>query len=330
MDLSLLFDFVGIRSFLITTFLFLFIYKCCLKTWNYFSERNIKFVRGLPLLGAQYRALVGIEPWSTSLERLYNAYPNEKISGSLEVLGIPAYTIRDPELIKQMGIKDFEHFMNHQFRIHETSDTMMGRALIFMTDQKWKNTRATLSPAFTGSKLRLMFHLIEEVCDRFEEYLQKDVPLNGKIFDIKDFYTKVANDTIASCAFGLSINSLQDIDNDFYKAGQIITQFKGLKGLRFLGYAIIPKILNFLKIKIMEEKEINYFRHVLQDNINYREKNNVIRNDMINLLLAAKKGTLDNDDGDQEPEVGFSAATDSYLGPNVKKVTSNILFRKIL
>lgn len=60
----------------------------------------------------------------------------------------PAYIIRDPELIKQIGIKDFDHFSDHP-KLH----TDKNNALNALTGQKWRDMRSTLSPAFTGSKM---------------------------------------------------------------------------------------------------------------------------------------------------------------------------------
>lgn len=40
----------------------------------------------------------------------YNEYPDAPIVGSFDQFQ-PSFIIRDPELIKQMGIKDFDHFV---------------------------------------------------------------------------------------------------------------------------------------------------------------------------------------------------------------------------
>lgn len=49
-----------------------------------------------------------------SVLRAYKYFPNEKITGVFGLVGQPGYSIRDQELIKQIAIKDFDHFMNHQ------------------------------------------------------------------------------------------------------------------------------------------------------------------------------------------------------------------------
>lgn len=71
--------------------------------------------------------------------------------------------------------------------------------------------RATLSPAFTGSKMRLMFELVADCADDVVKHFLKKIENGEKIeVEMKDFFTRYTNDNIASCAFGLKINSFAD------------------------------------------------------------------------------------------------------------------------
>lgn len=78
--------------------------------------------------------------------------------------------------------------------------------LLGMKNQRWRDMRETLSPAFTGSKMRVMFDLITEYTDRMVQIVRTDL-------EMKDFFTRIANDTIATCAFGLKVESVQDRDD---------------------------------------------------------------------------------------------------------------------
>lgn len=66
----------------------------------------------------------------------------------------PFFSIRDPELLKQMAVKDFDHFEDHRSFVDEKADVMFGNSLVSLKGSKWRDMRATLSPAFTGSKMR--------------------------------------------------------------------------------------------------------------------------------------------------------------------------------
>lgn len=159
----------------------------------------------------------------------------------------PLYLIRDPEVIKQIAIKDFDHFVNHRSIFGDESDkNLFAASLFLMKDNKWKDMRSTLSPVFTGSKMRQTFQLMNEVAQETIEYLkqQPGVCTNvGFDFDIKDFITRFTNDIIASTAFGLKVNSFADKNNEFYMMGKNVTTFTFIKNMKFLFFANFKKLM---------------------------------------------------------------------------------------
>jgi cytochrome P450 family 9 len=50
----------------------------------------------------------------------------------------PVYFVRDPKLAKQLAIKDFDYFVDHQVIMDENTDKLMGKSLISLQGQKWK------------------------------------------------------------------------------------------------------------------------------------------------------------------------------------------------
>lgn len=285
---------------LVSSIVLLIVYQCVLKNWNYFAKQNVKCVRGLPLIGVHYRMIFGRESFYDSFRRLYQALPNERFFGMYDLLGKPAYVIRDPELIKQIGIRDFDHFVNHQFNVHEDTDRLFGRSLFIMRDQRWKDMRATLSPAFTGRKMRLMFSLVADVAQRFCAHLKANDVQLAQTFecDVTDIFGRFSNDAIASCVFGIDIDSMKNRKNEFFEISTSMANFDGIKSLIFFAYAAIPKVMNFFKVQFFSDADTDYIRNLVNETVRYREENNVVRNDMINMLIEAKRGILRADDED--------------------------------
>lgn len=83
----------------------------------------------------------------------------------------PIYMVRDPEIVKQIAVKDFDHFVDHTLNAGGGTDqdsphhSLFTDSLVALRGTKWRDMRATLSPAFTRSKMRQMFALIAE-CGR--------------------------------------------------------------------------------------------------------------------------------------------------------------------
>ncbi|VVC90084.1 unnamed protein product [Leptidea sinapis] len=111
--------------------------------------------------------------------------------------------------------------------------------------------RSTLSPAFTSSKIRLMVPFMEEAGNQMIAALMKKTAETGGPIQVecKDLTSRYANDVIASCAFGLKR----------------------------------------LKLTLFSKDTTNFFISLVLDTMKNREENNIIRPDMIHLLMEAKK-----------------------------------------
>lgn len=71
----------------------------------------------------------------------------------------PVVLLRDPQLIKQLAVKDFDHFMDHRVLMTEELDPLFGKNLVSLSGHKWRDMRSTLSPAFTGKLAILLIKL---------------------------------------------------------------------------------------------------------------------------------------------------------------------------
>lgn len=141
----------------------------------------------------------------------------------------PVLMVRDLELIKQVGIKEFEHFHDHtRFAAHE-QDPILSKSLIILQGDKWKQMRATLSPAFTSSKMKNMYSLIWGCAESFVKHFE-----NQKVatVEMKDIFTRFSNDVIASVAFGIQVDSMKEPDNEFYTMGKSLISFSAVKALQ--------------------------------------------------------------------------------------------------
>lgn len=291
------------KFFVVTAFV-VAAYHLVLKKWNYFTQRHVPFVRGWPLLGSLYESFLGRKSFHEVMKDYYDRFDGHRFYGIYELM-IPIYVVRDPELIKQLTIQDFDHFVNHQGNFEAEGDSMIARSLFFSRNQQWKDMRSILSPAFTGNKMRMMFELVRDSTMTFRGILHDEIvgsttvttatatAANGKIYELKDLFSRYACNVIASSAFGLEVDAITNRDDEFYLAGKEVTNFDGWQGIKFLLYDSVPALMKLFRIKFLSPKLINYFRHVVMSAIRYREKNSVFRPDMIELLMQARKGTLD-------------------------------------
>lgn len=224
----------------------------------------------------------------------------------------PTYVIRDPELLKQITIKDFDHFEDHVPFVDEGSQDLFGNSLVGLKGQKWRDMRATLSPAFTGSKMRLMFKLVTECSDNMTKYLVEKSQQGERLnIEVKDLYSRTTNDMIASCAFGIKVNSLDNAENEFLTMGRKMLEFPILRSVFVVA---LPKLARKLNINFIPDEIANYFRSIIRETMSTRTRDHIYRPDLINILMQVRQGKIiDHETGETDIE-GFATAQESYIG----------------
>jgi hypothetical protein len=68
--------------------------------------------------------------------------------------------------------------------------------------------------------------------------------------EMKDLFTRYTNDVIATSAFGIECDSLNNPKNEFYEMGKDVTNFGGVRALIFFGYMMSPKLMK-VRISIL-------------------------------------------------------------------------------
>ncbi|KAG5671504.1 hypothetical protein PVAND_001698 [Polypedilum vanderplanki] len=288
-------------------------YKKIIRNHDYFEKKGLKFSKPIAFIGSNNLLLKKCSLPETVLA-WYNEFKSEKIYGMFNFMK-PVFIIRDPQIIKKLAVKDFDFFTDHRVIISEEVDPLFGKALISLQGQKWKDMRSTLSPAFTGHKMRLMFDFVTKVGKQTAETLKRQVDEGRKNdFEFKELATKFTVDNIASCAFGISINSFSNPENDFFDIAKKFANFGNTKTvLKFIGYMVMPSIMKFFKIKVFGAKISKFFKEAVLDTIKVREEKGIVRHDMINLLIQAKKGTLVHEIEEKLIE-GFATVEESQMG----------------
>ncbi|XP_037954920.1 cytochrome P450 9c1-like [Teleopsis dalmanni] len=281
-----------IESLILISVVLYLIYKWSTANYNVLRERGVPHEKPFPLIGnVKWSTLRQKSSFLDSILGNYQKYNNCKVYGIYNFRE-PIIFLRDLELIKKVGVKDFDHFTNHKSVFTEAKDNVFSKSLIALENQKWKEMRNTLTPSFTGSKMRLMFELINDCSIQGIKYLEKQTKAtdnNELDLEMKEYFTKFTNDIIASAAFGIKVDSFEDPDNEFYKIGQSFTKFRGIFIMKAFFISLFPKIARFLRMELMSSKMTNYFKTLVFGAMKYRAENNIIRPDMIQLLTEAKK-----------------------------------------
>lgn len=119
------------------------------------------------------------------------------------------------------------------------------------------------------------------------------------------------NSFLASCAFGLEVNTFKNPDNDFKKVANETMNPNGLLAMfKFFFLYFVPKFMKMLDISLLNRHTKNFFRQTVNETMDYREKNGIVRPDMIHLLMQAKNGKLSHEPKNEDKASESLAAVD--------------------
>jgi len=193
--------------------------------------------------------------------------------------------------VKRIAIKDFDHFVNHN-EMFSHVDRIFGKSLFGMLGQKWRDMRATLSPIFTGSKMKSMFGLISSHIEDFMIHFERKAGKDGtKEIDALEIFSRFTADAISTSMLGFEGDCVANDDSKlFVFAKKMIDDFMGPRAIpKFICNGFFPKLYKFLDLQLISKETADFFRRAVVDVMNERDRTNTSRSDIIQLMLNVKK-----------------------------------------
>jgi len=277
------------------------VYVYCKVSFNYWKKRNVPYAKPTFPFGNFGDVLFLKASIGHLFENIYKELKGERYGGTY-TLTKPGFIFRDPDIIKNVLVKDFSSFHDRGFFGDEEIDPLFGH-LFLLQGKRWRNLRVKLSPTFTSGKMKMMFQTLVDCGIELGTILEKSA-LDEEIIEIKDILARYSTDVISSCAFGIQCNSLKNPDAEFRQWGRKAFVPSVRNSIVLLIAATFPRLLNVLKVSPLDPKISKYFRNMVEETVNYRERNNITRNDFMHLLIQIKnKVKLEEDNESLEQNV---------------------------
>ncbi|XP_053987873.1 cytochrome P450 6k1-like [Hylaeus volcanicus] len=263
---------------------------------TYWKRRGVPSLPGHWFFGNAKDALLMRKSPATVFGDLYH-----QASEDDDILGIyiahkPFLVLRNPKLIKQILIKDFNYFSDRYFTARSIHDKIGSSALFTMKNPEWKYLRAKLTPVFTSGKVKNLFPLIVQTADSMKNYLENQFT-NGtrtNTLPVREISLKYTTDIISSVAFGIQVNSFDPSQSKFFSKVQESLRLTVRRGLIFFCMFFFPAISMILGGQMLGSAT-NYFRKIFWDSMDTREVTKSKRGDLIDSLIDLKNAKQDND-----------------------------------
>lgn len=263
----------------------LLLYYYLTSSFDFWKKRNVSGPKPQPLFGNVKDILLGkLHPalWFT---KLYNDFKSEDLIGVF-MRSKPVLVVKDPDLIKDVLIKDFHVFSDRGMYVSPKA-TELNQHLVNLEYERWRPLRSHLSPVFTSGKLKEMFYLMADCAHHFEKYLEK-IAARGEVVECRELTAKFTTQTIGVCAFGLDTQALSDEDSDFRKFGRAVFAPSFMNITRHLlqeNFPMIYELLGPLKLS----GAVRFFIRSMKETLEYRKQNKFRKNDFVDLLMDLQK-----------------------------------------
>ncbi|KAH8344192.1 hypothetical protein KR084_007750 [Drosophila pseudotakahashii] len=264
-------------------------------TFSYWDRKGFPSTAKSIPFGAMESVAKGKRSFGLAIYDIYKS-TKEPVIGLYLTLR-PALLIRDAQISRDIVTKDFASFHDRGVYVDEDNDPMSA-GLFQMEGASWKNLRTKLTPSFTSGKLKAMFETSNVIGDKLVATIKNDIPQGGnKEVDIKKLMATYAIDIIGTTIFGLNVDSFADPNNEFVAISKKLNRKNFTDILRTAALFLYPGMEKFFVRIGWKQESLELMRELAHRTVDHREKNNIVRKDLLQLLLQLRnQGKISTDD----------------------------------
>lgn len=233
-------------------------------------------------------------------ETCYKNYKEKRIFG-LYMAYKPCVVVTDPVLIQNVMIRDFGKFHDRPVPFNLDNEPLAAH-LFHLSGQKWRDLRVKLSPTFTSGKLKGMFSVMKDCGQVLDEYIEKNIRSGVDVFEFRELMARFNTNIISSVAFGIENDCINEPDHIFRRMGVKNLEVNWRSNLRNFMAAFVPFLFNLTNFKTIDPEVTDFIFSIVKQTVEYREKNNVERNDFMQLLIQLKNQGYVSADKDEQAE----------------------------
>ncbi|XP_049787510.1 cytochrome P450 6k1-like [Schistocerca cancellata] len=260
--------------------------------FKYWSRKGVFQVDPQFPFGNIRRTFLAQTRLELTMKEVYDLHKGERFVG-MYAFNRPFLMLNDPDLIRLVLVKDFDTFRDRGMKYNEQEP--LNHNLFFMDGPKWKRMRTKMTPTFTSGKLKMMSQTMQD-CGREMVEVLEDSARRGEVLEMREVSARYATDIIASVAFGVEVNCQRNPEAEFRQWGRKVFEPSLKNKVALLMYEFFPLLARLLRVDSGTQEVSEFFRNMVRQTVEYREKHNVTRNDFMNLLVQLKnKGFIDGE-----------------------------------
>ncbi|XP_061915549.1 cytochrome P450 3A40-like isoform X2 [Entelurus aequoreus] len=215
---------------------------------------------------------------------------------------VPMIMVADPEIIKAVLVKEcYTAFTNRRDNLVLGT---LNEAITNVKDEKWKRIRSSLSPCFTGGRLKQVFPLVARLADRLVESLgKKDL---SQAVDIKQFVGSYSLDVITGASFGVEVDSINNPDS------VIVAHLKGIINMKFwkmmvpMLFPFTKYLLHLFKFDLIPKHHVDFFFNIIKKFKDEHQNDQSSSEDFLQVMIQHEIPVSDIKSEQEQPSKGLT------------------------
>ncbi|XP_047107480.1 cytochrome P450 6a2-like isoform X2 [Schistocerca piceifrons] len=233
-----------------------------------------------------------------ALDRVYHQLEGLPFGG-FYLMMTPCLVVRDLGLINRIFVGDFGHFHDRMNFPHFKRDPMTHH-LFTMGGSLWKEMRLRMSQVFSVGHTRRVFFLMQECCSRLQKSVDVAVRRQpGCEVELKQLLSTFTTDVIGVCAFGIECGAIDDVNSQFRRISSMVFDTSTTAAFRQVVAQTLPTVALLPGMSFFSNHVKEFFDRIATETYQYREKHNVLRDDVVHLLMTLRQeGKLTTEEGE--------------------------------
>ncbi|KAL0830301.1 hypothetical protein ABMA28_002501 [Loxostege sticticalis] len=279
--------------FVVPSITILLVYLYCSYKLNYWKRKGVIQLKNTSKIfgdfkdGILFRTAPGYH-----LGQLYRDAPADAPYVGFYIFHKPCLLLKDPQIIKQILIRDFDNFSNRHFAGPQQKDSIGMINLFGLKNPAWRYLRKKITPTLTRGKLRQMLPLMMETGKPMMDHLDKlTVTQKPKMIDAQEVNYKYTADLIANVALGTKTDCFNFPDSDYSKClMDFFHSFKRMVALVTVFFT--PELVEMIGSPMLFDS--SFVRKIFWKAVESREKSGEKRGDYIDSIIQLKNGKQDS------------------------------------
>nr|XP_046234586.1 cytochrome P450 3A27-like [Scatophagus argus] len=172
----------------------------------------------------------------------------------------PMLAVMDPDMLKTILVKEcFTYFTN---RRNTRLNGELYDAVSAVEDDQWRRIRNILSPSFTSGRIKEMFSIMKHHSSKMTSCLHSKAQ-NGEVINLKDFFGPYSVDVMASCAFSVDMDSINNCSGPLITYASKMFRFPLSVFLLQGCFPVLLPLLELLGVSFFHKDSVAYFKRIV-------------------------------------------------------------------